>query len=57
MAIKMKKIFGFLSALTHAGMVAAPMLVDAWMVDAAEITVDHNSETDNLRLQAVEVIA
>lgn len=29
MAIKMKKVFGFLSALAHAGMVAAPMLVDA----------------------------
>ena len=57
MAIKMKKVMCCLKVLVPAGKFVSMMFAGAWMVDAAEITEDHSSETDNVRLQAVEVVA
>jgi hypothetical protein len=57
MAIKVKKVLYCLKVFAPAGKFVSMMFAGAWMVDAAEITVDYCSETDNVRLQVVEVVA
>jgi hypothetical protein len=57
MAIKMKEVMNCLKVFAPAGKFLSLMLAGAGMVEAAEITVDDIGETDNVRLQAVEVVA
>lgn len=56
MAIKMKRVMCCLKVFAPAGKFVSMMFAGAEMVDAAEITVDDIGETDNVRLQAVEVV-